>query len=345
MIFLAGMPMTCGGANQEAGETALVWKRAGMDVTVLYFTACRCGKQPPQPDPSNPWVARLGEAGIPIVPGEPGRLASVAGLAGSVVVSFCQGHTLHQGAELRSLGCKIVWSPCMTQTTPGERQSLSAIKPDVLHFQSRYQRQLLRLDYEACGCGRQVVIPGAASLLPFSPRQDGELFVVGRLARLCRTKWTPHLWNILSEARREVPNLRGQMQAWSALLDFHCGKPPEWAQCHSKDHLPAEWFLSFCHAMICPNWGVTENWPRVGIEAMASGVPLLVDDAGGWRDMCGDAAIYCDTPRDFSNGLIYLAKNPGARERLIQAGRARVEQITDPVSIAGQWREVFDSLG
>ena len=37
-----------------------------------------------------------------------------------------------------------------------------------------------------------------------------------------------------------------------------------------------------------------ETWGRTAIEAMSSGIPLVVSSTPGLRECCGDAALYCD---------------------------------------------------
>ena len=50
-----------------------------------------------------------------------------------------------------------------------------------------------------------------------------------------------------------------------------------------------------------------ENWPRVGLEAMAAGVPLVVDAKGGWLEMLrhGRTGYLCRT----DNELAYYARD------------------------------------
>jgi len=37
-----------------------------------------------------------------------------------------------------------------------------------------------------------------------------------------------------------------------------------------------------------------ETWGRTAVEAMSSGIPLVVSPTPGLRECCGEAAIYCD---------------------------------------------------
>jgi glycosyltransferase involved in cell wall biosynthesis len=61
------------------------------------------------------------------------------------------------------------------------------------------------------------------------------------------------------------------------------------------------------------------------LEAMASGVPVLVSRAASLPEVCGDAALYCDPESvdDIARGLEELLGNEASRARLVPLGRAR----------------------
>ena len=73
-----------------------------------------------------------------------------------------------------------------------------------------------------------------------------------------------------------------------------------------------------------PNW--KEQFGRVLVEAMASGVPVVGSDSGAIPDVIGDAGVIvpegsCEA---LTRALQYLLDQPDERERLAFAGRARV---------------------
>ena len=345
-VFLIGVPMTCGGANSEAGHTALLWRRLGIEVTCLYFTKCRCGKPAIIAESTNRWVERLRDDGVEFVAGESGLLRDVPGLPGSVVVDFCNQHLAHNWHELHGLGCRLIHSPCMTMISRHEAEAFRDCPPTALHMQSDFQASQIAEAYRQWGCKRFHLIRGAFDPLPYRPRrrEPGETFVVGRLARPCRTKWSPELWGIMELVRENGVRVAALCQAWDSELSFHCGPPPGYATCLSKDTLETGDFLSRCHALICPNWAASENWPRVGLEAMSAGVPVLADDAGGWREMIehGVTGHLCRTRDDFSNWLLFLAENENERMDVSEEARARlVGKLCDPGKIGQQWIDLI----
>jgi hypothetical protein len=320
----------------------------GIDVTCVYFTRCLCNKQTAIPDDSNPWIKRLAEVGVDFVPAESGKIRELSGISGSIIVSFCNQHALHNWPEFHALGCRFVWSPCMTYTTRDETKAFSKVPPTVVHFQSRFQANKLSGEYALFGCRQFRMIHGAFDPLPLNPRPHvrGEPFVVGRLARPCRTKWSPNLWGILSKAREQVPSLKALCMAWTPEIELHVGKRPEWATCLPENLVSTREFLSQCHVLICLNYCVEENWPRIGLEAMSAGVALIADHAGGWIEQSMNrAAILCKTPEDYANAIVTLAEDDELRLQWIHAGRKRVEEIADVAGLSAQWDELFDSVG
>jgi hypothetical protein len=347
-IFLAGIPQTNGGANEEAGHTSLLWRRSGIGVSSLYFTACPCGREMVKPDPANPWVDRFAGAGIPFLAGAPGRFEDVPGLPGAMIVAFCSLHLMHHWPELDSLGCRLIWVPTMTFTRIEETVAFGTRPPAAVVFESEFQRSRIQSEYEAWGVKLFATIHGAFDPLPFRTlqRNAGEPFVVGRLARCCRTKWSPQLWPMLTAVRAAGSDVRAICQAWDESLDFHCGNPPAWAEVYPADAIPTPEFLARCHAMLGWNWGdLCENWPRVGLEAASAGVPLVVDGRGGWPEQFADAAIYCRSPEEYAGAILRLAADEPYRQSLIARGRERMLQISEPAGIAAKWRELFAQLG
>ena len=345
-VFLLGVPMNTGGGSVEAGTTALLWRSLGHDVTAMWPARCVCGQIRDMPE-NNPWIPILAEKQIDIVKYTSGRLNDVPGLAGSLVVDFCCQHLSHNCIELNKIGCRLIHSPCMNFVLVND--NICAFSPpSAIHYQSKFQYSQISDQWKTWGVKEHVVIPGAfeRSLFPFnhSAYKSGDEFVVGRLARGARSKWSSQMFPMLEAVRTSGVNLHFLGMAWNDLLTNHLGDPPKWATCLPENAISSVEFLSRCHAMICPNGTDVENFPRVGLEALASGVPLLVDNRGGWPDMVGDAAILCNGPVDYANGLNRLATDESFRQSLIQRGVERVSEISDSSKIGAAWNNLFQRL-
>lgn len=341
-VTMLGCPLPIGGANQEAGHTALLWRQAGIDVTVVPTWSI---------DKTNPWPDRLRAAGCQIIESSPDNLQSVPGLAGGIVSGWCNRHVCEAWPTLQSLGCRVVWSPCMCYWSPHERHAFTQAPPAAVHFQSIYQRGQLTpwLELHACPRERRWLIRGAMDLaaFPFRPKpRDRREFYVGRLSRPDRMKWSRQLFPIAASLRKRRISTELLCMGWTEETNGKCGKAPPWAKTFAPDLMPAQQFLSNCHALLCLNGGAEENWPRVGLEAMAAGVPIVAERRWGWLEMIEDGVtgLLCDTPIDFTNALTRLANDEPFRMSLITNARAAVERLTEPKQIASQWMQLLQNI-
>jgi glycosyltransferase involved in cell wall biosynthesis len=66
------------------------------------------------------------------------------------------------------------------------------------------------------------------------------------------------------------------------------------------------------------------------VEAMACGCPVVGSTAGAVKEVCGDAALYCDpdVPQDFSAAVVRLIDEPGLADVMRKRGSDRVKTIT-----------------
>ena len=278
-------------------------------------------------------------------------VANVPGLAGSICHSMCNCHFWEVFGTLKTLGCKTVWSSCMTFEFP---ETINAIRrhgpPDAFHYQSDFQREENdKLHVAPAAPSPGVLIRGAFDFteFPFAPRphEPHTDFVIGRLSRPEADKWSSNLWPIIGAVPH--PGRRALAMGWTLMAERKCGRPPPWATVLKPQEIPVPEFLGRCHAMIGLNGGARENWPRIGLEAMAAGVPLVVQNLWGWREMIvhGETGFLCDNDQDFAFYLALLGRDEGLRLRIADHARSAVEQFANPEAIGRQWRELFESMG
>jgi glycosyltransferase involved in cell wall biosynthesis len=168
--------------------------------------------------------------------------------------------------------------------------------------------------------------------------------VIGRLARPDLDKWSSNHWGILNR----VPYLqrRALAMGWTAALVHKCGPPPAWAETLPPQHIAAVDFLGRCHAMLGLNGGARENWPRIGLESMAAGVPLVAQNNWGWREMIidGETGFLTNNDEEMEFRLAQLAYDNELRRYLVAEARDHVEELADPERIGRQWRELFGKV-
>jgi len=340
-IFFLGYPGNMGGANTECWHTARLWRSIGIDVTFIPTW----GRDPH-------WEQRLAGIGCTTVhAGNADNLVSVPGFGGSIVVAMCNAQVMNARGLLKDLACRLVWVNCMTFLFDNEIAAFRRHGPaEAYVFQSEFQRAELEKVLPAFGytpaTGR--MIRGAFSLdeIPFCPRphRPRDDFHIGKLARPDLDKWSSNHWRILE--RVPYAGRRALAMGWTLPLTHKCGPPPAWAETFAPQQLAAGDFLGRCHAVLGLNGGARENWPRVGLEAMAAGVPLVCQNLWGWREMIVDGVtgFLTNDDEEMAFRLAQLAYDEPLRQRIARAARDHVQQLAEPARIGRQWRELFGSL-
>ncbi|HRE47241.1 MAG TPA: glycosyltransferase family 4 protein, partial [Aggregatilineales bacterium] len=93
-----------------------------------------------------------------------------------------------------------------------------------------------------------------------------------------------------------------------------------------------------------PTW--KEQFGRVILEAMASGVPVIGSDSGAIPDVIGDAGVIVpeENPHALAEALRGLLSDPARHADLAQKGRARVEAYFTHQRIAEATVRVYERL-
>lgn len=340
-VFVIGYPGSVGGAGTECWHTIRLWRTAGLPVRCIPTWRA---------DPK--WQRRLAAVACPTVQARPTQLHRVAGLAGSVVLAFCNSQFLRFADRFRQLGCRVVWLGCMNWLFAAERRHYHRFGPfDAYVFQSRYQYNVLlpRLSKYGVRPEQCHLIRGAflGDEFPFRPLEHlpGTPLVLGRLSRAAPDKFSPHTWTIYGS----VPHpIRARVMGWSRHVEAHLGPPPPWAQCLPPGSEPAAEFLAGLHAMVQLGGSAVENWPRTGLEAMATGTAVVAERRGGWTEMIehGRTGLLADDDRELVEHIGRLAIDEPLRLELIHQARRRLEsELACPQTIWAAWRRLFAGLG
>ncbi|HEX5804320.1 MAG TPA: glycosyltransferase [Azospira sp.] len=160
---------------------------------------------------------------------------------------------------------------------------------------------------------------------PRSPRATGLAFTIGRHSRDVPEKHHP-----------ADPSLY-RMAAWSGvhtrLLGGTClaaalGGQPE-IEIFAAGSLPAEDFLAGLDCFFYrthPSW--SEPSGRVVMEALASGLPVIAHDSGGYTDWLtpGENGYVFSTQEEAYDLIQLLRRQPEQRLRMAQAARATAER-------------------
>jgi glycosyltransferase involved in cell wall biosynthesis len=339
-VFVVGYPSSMGGADSELWHVLKLWRQHAVDVTLI-----------PTWSPPADWQQKCAAIGAKtcVIPG-PAAIPDIPDVTGSLVISFCNGDFLRHAAIFRQLGCRIAWVGCMTWLFDAELAHYAEYGSfDAYVFQSRFQRDTLfpRLCEYGVNANQCHLIRGAfdPDEFPFRPLRHAscEPLVVGRLSRVDAHKWHPDTWRIYSSI--ECPSLRGRVMAWEERLIPAVGPAPPWVETVSAGNESPQTFLQSLHCLVQLSGLATENWPRVGLEAMATGVPVVTDRRGGWLEMIDDGktGFLVDRPHEAAFQAGRLAASEDLRMDVAWAARERLAtDLADPHQISPVGR-IFSS--
>lgn len=338
-LLVFGYPGEVGGAGTELWHTLRLWRLMGVDVTCVVHSR-----------PAPAWQARVDALGFRTLVMPPGELPPAPELAGQTAIAFCNRRFLELAPRLRQAGCRLLWAGCMNWLFPAELAFYRTHGPmDGYLFQSRYQMQRLLPQLAPWGVRRQDghLIRGAFFVdefpFAFRPRQPGEPLVLGRLCRPDPAKWPRTLWTTFSRLQGPI---RFRLMGWSPAVARHLGPPPPWAELFPPAAMPAQAFYASIHVLV--GWGgsAVENWPRIGLEAMAAGVPVVAPATGGWPEMIdhGRTGLLFTTTDELLEHVDRL-RDERLRERLAQAARQVVEGCWgNPARLIPRWRLFLQSV-
>jgi hypothetical protein len=157
-------------------------------------------------------------------------------------------------------------------------------------------------------------------------------------------KWPHWLLPILSAVRAQTP-AQGLWLGWTKAMEHFSGPLPPWITAHRPGSVPVATMLACCHALLAlPD--CLENWPRITLEAMSSGVPIVTWNRGGFAEQLhnGETALLVDNEQEAIDALTRLATDEPFRGKLIRNAQQALKTLTDPGIIGRQWKKLFASL-
>lgn len=269
---------------------------------------------------------------------------------GDPVIAFCSGDFLDRLPEIRRRTSRTVFANCMTWLFPKEKDAAS--RGEIAMF--LYQNDAVRRAHEA---ELRALNPGAgtrfltfspyfdASAFPFVRERPTEFFGCGRISRQDADKFARNTLHIYEYFVAPVFK-RGLFLGFDRRSEEKIGKPFDWIRvARDQTECSQQEFYRHCEIVLQPT-DTTENWPRVGFEAMASGSVLVVDNRGGWRQLVehGKTGWLCDHERDFIYYASKAAYEPNLRRDMAEAARERALRLGGLPVAAASWERVFDEI-
>lgn len=340
-VFLFGYPGDYGGACTEVWHVVRLWKSIGIDFALI-----------PTWSPCEKWLAECNRLGIETIVSSPESLHTVDGLENGIAVSFCNDRYLAVFGQLKEMGCKNVWANCMTFLFEKEKEVFASFGlPDAFIWQSLFQKA--EIEPQLTGFGYKpsmsFLIRGAldkeAIPFRFKARRSSEPFVFGRMARADQDKWSSNTWPIYSAVQFE--NKRAIVLGVDENTKQKLGKEPSFCQCLKPNAIPVSDYLSLLHCLVPVNGGARENWPRAGLEAMAAGVPIVTQNAWGWKEMIvhGETGFLANNDCELSHFTACLAYDESLRLKIAEnAYESLSSNLASPSVIGKAWTNLFESL-
>jgi hypothetical protein len=317
-LFVYGFPGLYGGAGTELHHQIPIWQDLGLEVHLIPNN----GEY--QHEPLFPDMQARG-----VVVHECDEFSAIE--PDAPVFGYCSSDFLDKIDRIRDYSTNTVFVNCMTWLFAKEKQRMAEGKIRTFIYQNESVRlqnmpALASLNTNASVNFVTVAPHFDASAFPFVEQRTTDYFGCGRMSRQDADKYSSS--TLLIYEYFVAPQLkRGLFVGFDERSEAKIGKPYDWIRT-AADHRECSQreFYEHCNILLQP-MDTTENWPRVGLEAMASGTVLIVDNRGGWRQMVdhGVTGWLCNHERDFIYYASKMAYEPELRLEMAHRARIRGE--------------------
>lgn len=336
-VFVHGFPGLYGGAGTELHHQILIWIELGLEVHLI---PTHGGIE------TSPLHVPMMELGAKIHSAN-----DFSGIqSGDPVFGFCNADFLNFLPEIRRHTLRTVFVNCMTWIFEKERQCMSDGQIAMFLYQNQEVKN--RIEPQLRALNRDPLIKFEtfspyfdASRFPFISSRESEYFGCGRISRHDADKFaanTLHIYEYFVSPKFK----RGLFLGFGPKSEAKIGKPYDWIRiAKDQNEVSQQDFYRHCEIVLQP-MDTTENWPRVGFEAMASGSVLIVDDRGGWRQMVehGKTGWLCRHARDFIYFASKMAYEPNLRLEMAEAARLRALELGGRSASLASWQNVFEII-
>ena len=342
-IWVAGYPSFLGGADTELDHLLDLWRQHDLQVHLV-----------PSFPPDPVMKALCDERGFLTHEYHDGIFQD------RVVISFCNGEFLKKLSLIAKTGKPrlVLWANCMTWNFDDELAAHEQGLIDYFLFQSRYQREMLvpalsqRNDVRILEGYRPFFnLQNRSQKLQYRLDRNLDYFGVGRASRDDGNKYAADTWMTFAKVSSPRP-IKVFMLGFGEHAQNKCGSQPscnwlDWMY-WSPGAIPITEFFERIHVMIHRTGGSRENWPRIVLEAWASGVVVIVDNDFGVAEMVtNDVNGYCVNSSDEASfRASQIAFDEPLRQRLAQAAYETLlkEHASAERSMA-PFEELFSKIG
>lgn len=359
-VFVMGYGHHIGGASGEMLGALATWRTGGLMPTLIPTWG------PGHPD-YRKMMDEMGYKTINVPEQIKGGIKNIPDFPGSTVIAFCNAHAVAEDCyrTMKEIGIRFVWVPTMCHPVKDQNgwcpEAIAFAKhglPDVFVYQSAFQRH----SYESLLIGELVargvpdpyaavtsrgrLIRGAFDTKgwTYAPKSHalGKPFVLGKLGRPDPNKWHPDLWRVYEK----VPYSHRAALVMGLNPDIVKGMPPlpEWATWLKPMGMSVQTYYSKIDCLVPLNApGVVENFPRIGLECFALGIPVVARREGGWCEMIQDGVtgLLGDSDDEISWLAGELIYRPKRRLEIVHNAREWLVKTVSPEVVWPEWRSIF----
>jgi len=335
-LFIVGFPSLYGGAGTELHHQILLWVKA-FPYMELHIVPTMTGYQ------NEPLYESMVKLGVTIHDTMDFSMITWD----DAVINFCSRLFLESVEQIYQKTRKILWVNCMSYVFPMEQEK--AGQNYISHY--LYQRDAIMQE-----SGKQLRGLGSTGkfmrFLPYFADSTCEYIVkedeftnIGRISRQDADKFhaqTLHIYEYITSPKWK----RGHFLGFGEKAMQKIGAPPSWVRLYANQNaMPVHEFYKTVDFIVQPT-DTLENWPRIGMEAMCSGKPLVVDNRGGWQQMIEHkkTGFLCDNVRDFIYWGTRLSYEPSMREDIASNARESIRSMTGFSQSADSWERVFTDV-
>ena len=336
-IYVYGFPSLYGGAGTELHHQIGIWQKLVLDVHIIPTDAGFRWE---------PLYHEMISAGVTVH--EANQFSAIQ--KDAPIFGFCNAEFLDMLDEIRRYSSNTVFLNCMTWLFDKEKRRMAEGKIRTFLYQNDEVRAshepiLRSFNPEARSNFLTFKPYFDISRFPFISHRSEEYFGCGRISRQDTDKYSRNTLLIYDRFVSPVPK-KALFLGFDKRCEEKIGKPYAWIRtAMNQNDCTQQDFYKHCEIVLQP-MDTTENWPRVGFEAMASGSVLIVDNRGGWRLQIkhGETGWLCNNEGEFIAYATKMATEPNFRLEMAHKARERGETLGGLEASMESWAKVFEML-
>lgn len=331
-ICVVGYPSRLGGADTELDHQIHIWQTLGLKVHLVHTG----------PLDENARAMRMDARGC--VVHEPRDWQACRGRH---VISYCNGEFLANLPAIKGYAKSTTWVNCMTWLFDAEKQAHRQGLIDHFLYQTDHARERVQDELKSINPSyhwHRVRPHFHLADFAYIENRPRDRFRFGRISRDDADKF--HEAQIWVYETMVAPVLKeGIMLGVNDAVRQKIGRIPNWIAAHPAGTFPAQ--ALYAHAACIIQMSDTyENLPRVGLEAMASGSLLIVDDRGGWRELVqhGQTGFLCRDQREFAYYASRAAFELEEQRQMVRAARDWLTTNWGVEQAKAEWTRFFHAI-